>query len=82
MFFMKAFGKVNFIEVNRQILTPNDSSVRLFLVKRLWFSSRIIRILVFFFHGAAAPSGPGPPHYRCLVITLRHTTHGRTPLDE
>jgi hypothetical protein len=32
---MKAFGKVSFIEVIRQILTPNDSSVRLFLVERL-----------------------------------------------
>jgi hypothetical protein len=79
---MKAFGKVNFIEVNRQILTPNDSSVRLFLVKRLWFSLRIIRILFFFFHGAAAPSGPGPPHYRVFTMTLRHATLGRTPLGE
>jgi hypothetical protein len=35
-----------------------------------------------FFHGATASSGPGPPHYRGLTITLRHTTLGRTPLDE
>jgi hypothetical protein len=28
-----------------------------------------------------APSGPGP-HYRGFAITLRHTTFGRTPLDE
>jgi hypothetical protein len=34
-----------------------------------------------FFHGAAAPSRPGPPHYPGLTITLRHTTLGRTPLD-
>jgi len=27
------------------------------------------------------PSGPGPPHFRGFMITLRHTTHGRTPLD-
>jgi hypothetical protein len=33
-------------------------------------------------HGARAPSGPGPPHYRCFTITLRHITFGRTPLDE
>jgi hypothetical protein len=32
-------------------------------------------------HGARAPSGPGPPHYRDFMITLRHTTVGRTPLD-
>jgi hypothetical protein len=34
------------------------------------------------FHGATAPSGPGPPHYRGLTITLGHTILGRTPLDE
>jgi len=27
------------------------------------------------------PCGPGP-HYRCFTFTLRHTTLGRTPLDE
>jgi len=25
---------------------------------------------------------PGPPCYWVLTITLRHTTFGRTPLDE
>ena len=34
------------------------------------------------YHGAAAPSGPRPPHYRGYMITLRHTTAGMTPLDE
>jgi len=33
-------------------------------------------------HGTTAPSGPGPPHWRGLTITLRHTIHGRIPLDE
>ena len=28
------------------------------------------------------PRGPGPPHYWELMITLRHTTLGRIPLDE
>jgi hypothetical protein len=37
---------------------------------------------VFFFHGATDPSGPGPLHYLGFTITLRHTTLGRTPLDE
>jgi hypothetical protein len=32
--------------------------------------------------GAKDPSGPGRPHYRGFTITLRHTTLGRTPLDE
>jgi hypothetical protein len=37
---------------------------------------------VFFPHGATALSGPGPPRCRGFTITLRHTTLGRTPLDE
>jgi hypothetical protein len=28
-----------------------------------------------------SPSGPRPPNYRGLTITLRHTALGRTPLD-
>jgi hypothetical protein len=35
-----------------------------------------------FFHGATVPSGPGPPHCGGFTITSRHTTLGRTPLDE
>jgi hypothetical protein len=33
-------------------------------------------------HASTAPSRPGPAHYRSFTITLRHTTHGMTPLDE
>jgi len=33
-------------------------------------------------HGSTVSSRPGPPHYRGSAITLRHTTLGRTPLDE
>ena len=40
------------------------------------------RTAIFFFRGATAPSGPGPPHYRRLMIILRHTTLGKIPLDE
>jgi hypothetical protein len=32
--------------------------------------------------GEKAPCGPRPPHYRGFTITFRHTTLGRTPLDE
>ena len=32
--------------------------------------------------GATTTSVPGPPHCRSFTITLRHTTVGRTPLDE
>jgi len=37
---------------------------------------------IFLYHGATVPSGPGPPHCRRFMITLRHTTLCRTPLDE
>jgi hypothetical protein len=40
------------------------------------------KCIYFFPSGITAPSGPGPPHYRGFTITLRHTTLGRTPLDE
>jgi len=33
-------------------------------------------------HGATHPSGPGPPHCRGFMITLRHTTLGTTILYE
>ena len=42
----------------------------------------VLRLFHYFFHSAAAPSGPGPPHCRGFTITLRHNTLGRTPLDE
>ena len=32
--------------------------------------------------GATAPSGPGPLYQTWFTIALRHTTLGRTPLDE
>jgi hypothetical protein len=35
-----------------------------------------------YFRGATAPNRPGPPPYRGFTLTFRHTTHGRTPLDE
>jgi len=33
-------------------------------------------------HNATAPSGAEPLHCRGFTITLRHTTIGRTPLNE
>ena len=33
-------------------------------------------------HCVKSPSGPVHPHYQGFTITLRHTTLGRTPLDE
>ena len=37
---------------------------------------------MFFPYGATALHGLGPPYYRGYTITLRHTTVGRTRMDE
>jgi hypothetical protein len=42
----------------------------------------IVIIVVFFYHDVTAQSGPRPLHCRGFTITLRHTTLGRTSLDE
>ena len=39
-------------------------------------------MIILFFYGPTAPSGPWPPHYRRFMITLRHATVSRTPLDK
>jgi len=54
------------------------STVKSYSLNENWFYIQRF----FFCHGATAPSGPRPPHYRGFIITLRHTTLGRTPLDE
>jgi len=38
-------------------------------------------IIFFFYYGTTTPSGQRPLHFREFMITLRHTTLGRTPLD-
>ena len=40
----------------------------------------IFNAFSWFIHGETA--AVGPPHYRGFTITPRHTTLGRTPLDE
>jgi hypothetical protein len=37
---------------------------------------------VIFFYGATTPSGAVPPHYQGFMLTLIHTTLGRTPMNE
>jgi len=44
--------------------------------------SSLFVMSTYFPHGATAPSGPGPPYCRGFTIPLRHTTVGRTSLDE
>ena len=41
-----------------------------------------VSFFFFFTMAQQPPSGLRPPRYRGFTITLRHTTHGRTPLDE
>jgi len=43
---------------------------------------RTSSVTCFLFHGATAPDGPGPPHSRGFVITVRNTRLGRTSLGE
>jgi hypothetical protein len=43
---------------------------------------RTVITLILFYPGATPPSGPRPPHYRGFMITHRHTTLGKTTLDE
>ena len=44
--------------------------------------TKVTSYQVVFFHDATTPSGPRPPHFLDFMITLRHSTVGRTPLDE
>ena len=39
-------------------------------------------IITILFYGARVPLRTAPPQYRGFTITPRHTTLGRTPLDE
>jgi hypothetical protein len=53
---------------------------RAFRFKNTIFIHYTIHFLLF--HGTTAPGGPGPPHNRGFMIILRHTTLGRTPLED
>ena len=64
----------------RPLLLPHWSQSSALLMKYCQVSEGYKS--TFFSHGAAAPSGPGLPHFGGFTITLRHTTLGRTPLDE
>ena len=52
------------------------------IIKELGHESPIFRETSVLFisspHGAKAPSGTGPPHYRGFTITLRHPELGKT----
>jgi hypothetical protein len=52
------------------------------IYKRLVYIRRSILICFFYLRCATAPSVPGYHHCSGFTITLRHTTLGRTPLNE
>jgi hypothetical protein len=62
------------IEVHQEVKTH--------LKNLTWVGGQLHAQAAFFFHSATAHRGPGSPHYRGFTIILRHTTLGRTPLDE
>jgi hypothetical protein len=68
---------------NFACLTEQDYPRTLNRLQCFWIGgSRTEIVHTFFFYGATAPSGPGPPHYRGFTIALSYTTLGRTLLDE
>jgi hypothetical protein len=75
---------------NKQSVTGHFSYIRSSIIQlryRLVFgfffvTYRFYHKCFFFSNGATAPCGPGPPHRQGFTIILRHTTLGRTPLDE
>ena len=53
------------------------------ILSRAWSAfSRISVNLKYFFRGATDPNVSGRLHCRGFTITLRHTTLGKTPLEE
>ena len=89
-------GKGGPISTDRKLNVPRtgvDTLIEIFfacrqsmpVIQLLTWTLRRIKCLVsfnFFYNGATAPSGRGPPHYRGFTSTLRHTTLSVTPLDE
>ena len=61
----------------------NKLALEQIFLQVLWSSSvSIVPPVLYFFMAQQPPSGPEPPHCRGFTITPRHTTVGRTPLDE
>ena len=52
------------------------------LYKKLLLMTFGTSLVFILFPFSNTPSGPGPSHYRGSTIIQRHTTLGRTPLDE
>jgi hypothetical protein len=76
--FLQSFLSTTFKQRNTEVHV-SDKERLLHAQQNILCKLSLIRL---FFHGATAPSGPRPPHHWGFVITLGHTTLGRTPLDE
>ena len=63
---------------------PNASGLPNLVSRKSGSHSQAVKKFLSFppLHATTAPSGSGPPHYRGLKITLRHTTLSRTPRNE
>jgi hypothetical protein len=67
----------NFHFTKQNFCSPNS------VVSFLWYRFNFRATFLYFsFHDSTTPNDPGPSHCPGFTITLRHTTLGRTPLDE
>ena len=67
----------NFPFAKQDLCSPNR------VVVFLWYRFNFRPIFLYFsFRDTTSHSGPGPSYCPGFTITLRHTTLGRTPLDE
>jgi hypothetical protein len=53
-----------------------------FLIRYILSLNLPLNIKMHIFYAVTEHSGPGPPYYGGFTITIRHTTLGRTPMDE
>jgi hypothetical protein len=63
---------------DEKISDRNSNSAQFCITPYFSVDSKFTTKAVFFFNGATAPSGPGPPRFQGFAITFRDTT----PLDE
>jgi len=76
---LKIINRISFlITPNISVYTSRTSCVKLVVINLILKGKHLDN----FSPWSTAPSGSGPPHYRCFAIKLRHTTLCRNPLDE
>ena len=76
-------GPLGAVALKDKSSSPKKKTLHSFLLSFHYFSTRIHNnrsVYHIYFHGPAFPSGPH--HSVGFTITLKPTTHGRTPLEE